>query len=179
MFIVRFWVLQVVLLHTGLYYLAATLIFPDDPKNTDHDEHYFSVRRWVIGAVVLANVPNYVIDIATNGLLTEGKFLKSIATLFFVLAAWAWTTRDRRMSLIALVLLVALYPAGAIQGALTPCAACEIKKLARQPFAQQGRDPAAQFLGADVIAPHAEAQAQKNVIPIKAQASTSPTSARR
>lgn len=127
MFIVRFWVLQVVLLHTGLYYLAATLIFPDDPKTTDHDEHYFSVRRWVIGAVVLANVPNYVIDLATNGLLTEGNILKSIATLFFVFAAWAWTTHDRRQSLIALSLLVALYPAGAIQGALTPCAACEIK----------------------------------------------------
>ena len=128
-FVVRFWLLQVVLFHAGLYYLAATLIFPDNPKTAgDHDSHYFAVRRWVIGAVLMANIPNYVIDWFRSGPMLEGSFLKTLATVFFVLAGWAWLTRSRRSSLIALSLLVVLYPAGAIQGALTPCPACDSKQ---------------------------------------------------
>jgi hypothetical protein len=128
LFVVRFWVLLVVLMHTGLYYLAATLIFPDDPKAAgDHNDHYFSVKRWVIGAVILANLPNYIIDVTRTGLLADGLFLRFIATSFFVLAAWAWWTKGRRESLIALALLVALYPVGAIYSGVMVSAA-EITK---------------------------------------------------
>ena len=42
---------------TGIYYLVAGLVFPDDPAEwPDYDKYYFEHRRFVAGGVICCNV---------------------------------------------------------------------------------------------------------------------------
>jgi len=129
---VRFWVLLVVLAHTGLYYLAATLIFPDDPHSPpDHDTQYFANRRLVLAAMLIANGPNYMLDYFRGGLdyfRGGADFISTptsmiIAVSFLGLLVAAAFVRSRRVSGLLLCLLIALYLLAAIRDALNDAGA--------------------------------------------------------
>lgn len=108
---VRFWLL-LVLAHTGLDYLAATLIFPDDPRSTpDFDAHYFANKRFVLAAMFLANVPTYAVDYARGrSVFLSTPMLAVITVTFFILLPAAWVACGKRINVIVLVLMIALYP---------------------------------------------------------------------
>ena len=62
--------LIVVLAIVGTYYLASTLIFPDDPDEwRDIDHHYDRQNRFVLGAMLIANlaVLAFAMVLATSG----------------------------------------------------------------------------------------------------------------
>ena len=62
--------LIVVLAIVGTYYLASTLIFPDDPDEwRDFDHHYDRQNRFVLGAMLIANlaVLAFAMVLATSG----------------------------------------------------------------------------------------------------------------
>src|SRR4051812_32879689 len=53
----RFLALLYGLLVMGLYYFAASLVFPTRPEDCPHlDQHYFKYRRTIIGAVIACNL---------------------------------------------------------------------------------------------------------------------------
>ena len=52
--------LVAVLLIVGIYYLAATIIFPDEPEAwPDFDDWYDRHNRWVLGGMLLANIGSW------------------------------------------------------------------------------------------------------------------------
>ena len=61
---VNYLTLMLLLAFTGLYYLAATLVFPEDVGScSDFDDHYWVNRRMVVGAVLLLNIPDAAFDL--------------------------------------------------------------------------------------------------------------------
>ena len=112
---VRYWVLMLVLVHTGLYYLAATLIFPDDARAVpDHDEHYFGNKRLVLGAMLAANLPNLLLDWQRPGALLANPVAVSLTLIFFGLLLGCLIAQGRRINLALLVLMISLYPIGGV-----------------------------------------------------------------
>lgn len=108
------WVLLVVLVHVGLYYVAATLIFPDDARGErDYDEHYFRNSRYVLGAIALANAPSYLVEFIRRTYFSTA-FNAGVSAAFLALLAGAMWARSRRLSLMLLLALIALYPAGGL-----------------------------------------------------------------
>lgn len=61
---VNYLVLMLLLLFTGLYYLAAILVFPEAADSVpDFDEHFHRNKRLVVGAVLLLNLPDMTFDL--------------------------------------------------------------------------------------------------------------------
>jgi hypothetical protein len=57
--------LLAVLVIVGIYYLAASLIFPEDPEAwPDFDDHYDRQNRMVLGGMLAANVGSWIAQIA-------------------------------------------------------------------------------------------------------------------
>ena len=121
--------LLAVLAIVGTYYLASTLIFPDDPTAwPDFDEHYDRQKRFVLGAALAANLAVLLLSI---GLAAAGvdsapaagsrpgtELLALAALLPFVLLIALILVRSRRANLALLLLLIALNLAGAAVEAL-------------------------------------------------------------
>ena len=108
---VNYLTLMMLLVFTGLYYLAATLIFPENPDNApDFDAHYWANKRFVLGAVILLNVPELAFDWWTGSIAVDGWGRWLILITFFGSLIAAWTLRNARASAALLVLLVSLYP---------------------------------------------------------------------
>jgi hypothetical protein len=103
------------LLLTGAYYLAATLVFPDDPDDTpDFDTHFWANRRAVLGAVFLLNLPSWLYDWWT-GTGVHQQVSSQVSTLsFFMLVAGAWVSRRPALVTGLLVVLILLYPLSSI-----------------------------------------------------------------
>ena len=100
---------------TAIYFIAASLVFPDDAEAWhDLDTHFDKQRRLVIGGVFLANVAL----LATVALFAGLPLLslRNIVTTwsFFPVALLAIVVRDRRIVLAAIVWLIALYPISAV-----------------------------------------------------------------
>ena len=100
---------------TAVYFVAASLVFPDDPEAWDDlNAHFDKQRRLVIGGVFLANVAL----LATVALFAGLPLLslRNIVTTwsFFPVAALAIAVKDRRIVLACLVWLIALYPLSAV-----------------------------------------------------------------
>jgi hypothetical protein len=101
---------------TAIYFVAASLVFPDDPEawedlNTHFDKHY----RKVLGGVFLCNV----VLIASTVALVGGEWVGDIRTVvvtwsFFPAAALAIAAKDRRVVIACLIWLIALYPLSAV-----------------------------------------------------------------
>lgn len=100
------------LIAAGSYYVAAYLIFPRNARFKRakiRDEHFWSVRRWVFGAVLLTNVLN----VGTIALLTGGLgFIGSVTDIlftatFYVACAVAALAPRGRWVVVALGWLVA------------------------------------------------------------------------
>ena len=108
-------VLLCALVITGVYYLAARMVFPHDRKEwPDYDHYYFTHRYWVIGGVLLA-----------NALLTAGQFAlgfnslarpdeQIFAVLFYAQGFALLTLRSRRWSIGLLAFWLVQYPGTAV-----------------------------------------------------------------
>lgn len=97
------------LIVSGLYYLAASLVFPAEfgPAH-DLDAHYFQHRRQVLGAVVLCNLigQGWILILSIPRLPVRVVVENG---LFYALLATAFATRSKAVSIAALVLLIVLY----------------------------------------------------------------------
>ena len=101
---------------TATYYVAASLVFPDDPEAWDDlDAHFDKHRRKVIGGVFLCNLAL----LAAVGWLDGVPAPTSLRTFiiawsFFPVAVLAIWANDRRIVCACLVWLIALYPLSAL-----------------------------------------------------------------
>ena len=100
---------------TAVYFVAASLVFPDDPEAWDDlDAHFDMHRRKVIGGVLLCNVA-LLSTVAALAAFPPFDFRNIVITWsFFPVAALAIGTKDRRVVLACLVWLIALYPLSAV-----------------------------------------------------------------
>jgi hypothetical protein len=101
---------------TAIYYVAASLVFPDDfDEWGDLDAYFDRHYRKVLGAVLLCNI---VLMAATMALVgAKGMFVFRTLVLtwsFFPVALAAIAVRDRRIVTGCLVWLILLYPLSAI-----------------------------------------------------------------
>lgn len=101
----------------GIYYLAAALVFPDDPEAWgDLDGHFMRHRREVLGGMFAANA---LLLGATIALLGWGPGFLTLRTFvvtwsFFPLTVLAMFASDRRAIVGAIVMLLLLYPLSAV-----------------------------------------------------------------
>lgn len=96
---------------TALFYIAASLVFPDDPEDWgDLDAHFDKQRRTVLGAILVCNVAL----MAAVGVLAELPALTPrhviVTWSFFPVAALGIAATDRRIVMACLVWLILLYP---------------------------------------------------------------------
>jgi hypothetical protein len=100
---------------TGIYYLAARLVFPHDRKEwPDYDVYYFAHKHWVIGGVLLSNL------LLTSGQIALGfspfatHFQQALALVFYAEGIALILLRSRRWSIALLVFWLLQYPGTAI-----------------------------------------------------------------
>ncbi|HEX9932290.1 MAG TPA: hypothetical protein VGB08_05560 [Allosphingosinicella sp.] len=102
---------------TAIYFISASLVFPDDADEwKDLEAHFVRQRRTVLGGIFVANA---LLIGATIGMVGWGPgwlTFRSFAITwsFFPLTATAIAANDRRIVLAAIVLLIALYPLSAV-----------------------------------------------------------------
>jgi hypothetical protein len=87
---------------TGFYYVAASLVFPNDDTVLDH--HYFAYNRKVLALVVAVNLPVMAYQIRYWPFII---YLVSGAWLF--LMGTAYVVRSKPANYVALGSLIALY----------------------------------------------------------------------
>lgn len=96
---------------TALFFIAASLVFPDEPTDwADLNAYFDKQRRIVLGAILVCNI----------ALLTSVALLAELPELtprhlvvtwsFFPVAALGIAAADRRVVIACLVWLLALYP---------------------------------------------------------------------
>ena len=99
-------------LFAGSYYLAAHLVFPQNPRTErDLDAHYFRVRRFVLGTLtaLLALQLAYWLSVPELAKNFKNPFLIGWLGLSFALLAAGMLVRSRRASAAVLSLLIAQY----------------------------------------------------------------------
>lgn len=99
------------LLITGLYYLVARLVFPNDLAEwPDYDSYYFAHKRWVFGGVLLCNLLAMAGQMAI-GYRPLGSALSAAGTIvFFAMLIVAIWLPGRRANIALLAVMAALYP---------------------------------------------------------------------
>lgn len=101
---------------TAVYYICASLIFPDDDAGLDDlDGHFQRNRRTVLGGIMLCNAALLVVTEA----MFPGGLQFNLRTLlftwsFFPLVLAAMLASDRRVINASLSLLIITYPASAL-----------------------------------------------------------------
>lgn len=98
---------------TGIYFVAASLAFPDDPDEWhDLEAHFVRHRRTVLAGMVVANAMLLGATLAMVGFGPAWYAPRTIIITwsFFPLAATAIIANDRRIVLGAILLLILLYP---------------------------------------------------------------------
>ncbi|HTU10235.1 MAG TPA: hypothetical protein VMG08_04985 [Allosphingosinicella sp.] len=104
---------------TGLYYLAAAIIFPDDPEEfRDFDDYYFAHRRQVLTAVWLCNSTAFPAMYVLAGRPPHAMTLAMIG-LYTVLVAAAVFSARKWLNAAALGGLIAIYALEVILSALS------------------------------------------------------------
>jgi hypothetical protein len=110
----NFLTLVIGLFVTGLYFLAATLVFPDDAsKWADLDDYYFEHKRQVLGGMLASRT---LARAAQFGLGSAGWIYFPAFAAFVVLAIALMFARGRRLNLAILLLFLSLYPLFAALG---------------------------------------------------------------
>lgn len=101
---------------TGIYYFAASLVFPADPAEwPDFDEYYFAHRRLVLTCILVSHTAVGVLNVARAGTAFALSPLVLVpVVLFYLLTIGALLLRSRRWSAALLGLLVLLYLAAAL-----------------------------------------------------------------
>jgi hypothetical protein len=112
----NFLTLVIGLFVTGPYYLAATLVFPDEAaKWPDLDTYFFEHKKQVLGGILASRT---LARAAQFALGAAGWNYFAAFAAFVVLALTAMFVRSKRANLAVLVLFIALYPLFALLGPL-------------------------------------------------------------
>ncbi|NIJ36504.1 hypothetical protein FHR22_001153 [Sphingopyxis panaciterrae] len=100
---------------TAIYFIAASLVFPDDPEAWDDlNTHFDKHRRTVLGGIFLCNVA-LLICVGMLDALPPFDLRRIVLTWsFFPVAALAIWAKDRRVICACLIWLIALYPLSAV-----------------------------------------------------------------
>ncbi|OHD10302.1 hypothetical protein [Sphingopyxis sp. RIFCSPHIGHO2_12_FULL_65_19] len=100
---------------TATYFVAASLVFPDDPEAWDDlNAHFDQHRRKVIGGVLLCNIA-LLSSVAALAAFPPLDIRNIVITWsFFPVAALAIWANDRRIIGACLAWLIALYPLSAV-----------------------------------------------------------------
>lgn len=95
---------------TGIYYVAASLIFPADPEQ-DHEQHFAENYRLVLAGFLACNAALLLWVVSIVGLpnMLDPRQIIITWSLFPVAALAMWTT-DRRVVLGCIGWLIMLYP---------------------------------------------------------------------
>jgi hypothetical protein len=110
----NFLTLVIGLFVTGLYFLAATLVFPDDAaKWPDLDVYYFEHKRQVLGGMLASRV---LARIAQFALGAAGWNYFPAFAAFVLLALTAMFARSKAANLVVLIVFLLLYPLFAALG---------------------------------------------------------------
>jgi hypothetical protein len=110
----NFLTLVIGLVVTGLYYLAATLVFPDDAQKwRDLDDYYFEHKKQVLGGILASRV---LARAAQFALGTAGWAYFPAFAAFVVLALAAMFARGKTANIAVLTVFLLLYPLFAVLG---------------------------------------------------------------
>jgi hypothetical protein len=101
---------------TAVLFVAASLIFPNEPEEwADLDAHFEKHRRTVLGGLLFANVALLATTVALIGLAPVISLKALVATWsFFPVCLLAIVTSNRRAVIACLIWLIALYPISAL-----------------------------------------------------------------
>lgn len=106
----------------GLYYIAASLVFPREiPEHGRLDVHFWRHRRTILLAVAACNLPIYLMAIVRNVHEGQPVLLLTAFGIYYLIIATAAFGRRRRVVLAALVLANLVYViqlVGSIRGIL-------------------------------------------------------------
>ena len=110
----NFLTLVIGLFVTGPYYLAATLIFPDDASRwSDLDTYYFEHKRQVLGGILASRVLARAAQFALGA--AGWNYFPAFAAFVF-LALAAMFARSKGANLAVLLVFLSLYPLFAVLG---------------------------------------------------------------
>lgn len=110
----NFLTLVIGLFVTGLYYLAATLVFPDDAsKWPDLDDYYFRHKRQVLGGILASRV---LARAAQFSLGAAGWNYFPAFAAFVLLTLAAMFARSKAANIAILIVFLSLYPLFAAVG---------------------------------------------------------------
>ena len=99
----------------GLYYVSASLVFPDDPEEWgDLDRHFDKHSRKVLAGIFLCNVALLATVIALRGVPPLDLRTVTLTWSFFPVALTAIAVKKRRVVIACLIWLIALYPLSAL-----------------------------------------------------------------
>ncbi len=100
---------------TAVYFIAASLVFPDDPEAwEDLNAHFDKQYRKVIGGILLCNIALIVTVAVLDGLPPLDLRRAVITWSFFPAAALAVWSKNRRVVCAGLIWLIATYPLSAV-----------------------------------------------------------------
>lgn len=101
---------------TAIYFVAASLIFPDDPEGWgDLDSHFDLHRRKVLAGILLCNIALLGSAAALVGIPNAGSARTILVTWsFFPVIGAAIVAKDRRVVIACLVWLILTYPVSAL-----------------------------------------------------------------
>lgn len=100
---------------TGVYYLAASIVFPAHGENRqDFDEHYFAHRRQIFGAIAFCNVIGFAATDAMFHVAWSPNYILATAIYYPALAIGFVTSRPRVSAGVLLVLIAFCVWSGAL-----------------------------------------------------------------
>jgi hypothetical protein len=124
----QYGILLIGLMMTGLYYLAASLVFPSEfgegheaLRGADFDEHYMQHRWQVLGAIMICDV----IEIAPVLILRASEVPARVwfeNALQFSALLTCIVSRNKRANIAALAILIAIYLYTAVMSFVQPVA---------------------------------------------------------
>jgi hypothetical protein len=107
------------LLVIGLYYLAASWVFPEDlADRRELDSHYFEQKRQIFAVVILCNLLAYAGRILLSGMNAFTHWTWSswvLVASYFLLMLLAIFVRSKRANTIVLALLLFTYASDALK----------------------------------------------------------------
>lgn len=97
---------------TAIYFVAVSLVFPDDPQEWDDLDRHFALHfRKVLAGVLICNAASLAATIALIGIVPLMNVRAAILTWsMFPIGLTALATRDRRVTNACMIVLIALYP---------------------------------------------------------------------
>jgi hypothetical protein len=116
----QYGMLLIGLLMSGLYYIAASLVFPGEfGDRADFEEHYAEHRRQVLGAIAICDFMEMAPVLLTRISEVPGRvWVENLLQFGSLITCIA--TRNRRANMIALAILIAVFAYSAVMSFIQP-----------------------------------------------------------